>query len=176
MEHYICAAADRIDKRLLALGVTSCFFEGSMYIFIFFKFPALKMSHKLAGFPDDLPFGLIFAILMCAMMMGSMIYNYIITNHTSVTPTKLLVVNLSVAAASFFIPVLFRDERVTFWCFCVFEVCCGVYFPLMAYQKGKIIDDSVRANVYGLMRVPLNCFVVLVLSTTREGLIPRLEF
>lgn len=40
----------------------------------------------------------------------------------------------------------------------------------MAYQKGKIVDDSVRANVYGLMRVPLNCFVVLVLSTTREGI------
>jgi hypothetical protein len=39
----------------------------------------------------------------------------------------------------------------------------------MAYQKGKVIDDSVRANVYGLIRVPLNVFVVLVLSTTREG-------
>lgn len=38
-----------LDKRLIALGATSCFFEGSMYIFIFFKFPALKLSHKLAG-------------------------------------------------------------------------------------------------------------------------------
>lgn len=42
----------------------------------------------------------------------------------------------------------------------------------MAYQKGKVIDDSVRANVYGLIRVPLNVFVVLVLSTTREGMFP----
>jgi hypothetical protein len=55
------------------------------------------------------------------------------------------------------------------WCFCVFEICCGVYFPLMAYQKGKIVEDGVRANVYGLMRIPLNVFVVLVLSTTKEG-------
>ncbi|TVY18763.1 Molybdate-anion transporter [Lachnellula arida] len=158
------------DKRLLALGVTSCFFEGSMYIFIFFKFPALKLSHKLAGHQDDLPFGVIFAVLMCSMMTGSMIYNYTTTSHASITPTKLLIATLSVAAASFFLPVLIRDESVTFWCFCVFEVCCGVYFPLMAYQKGRIVDDSVRANVYGLMRVPLNCFVVLVLSTTREGM------
>ncbi|CAG8961757.1 hypothetical protein HYFRA_00006300 [Hymenoscyphus fraxineus] len=157
------------DKRLLALGATSCFFEGSMYIFIFFKFPALKLSHKLAGAADDLPFGLIFAILMCSMMLGSMLYNYLITYHSSIPPTKILVSMLSVAAASFFIPVLIRDERITFWCFCVFELCCGIYFPLMAYQKGKVIDDSVRANVYGLMRVPLNVFVVLVLSTTREG-------
>ena len=41
----------------------------------------------------------------------------------------------------------------------------------MAYQKGKVVDDGVRANVYGLMRVPLNIFVVLVLSTTREGML-----
>jgi MFS transporter, MFS domain-containing protein family, molybdate-anion transporter len=39
----------------------------------------------------------------------------------------------------------------------------------MAYQKGKIVEDGVRANVYGLMRIPLNVFVVLVLSTTKEG-------
>jgi hypothetical protein len=39
----------------------------------------------------------------------------------------------------------------------------------MAYQKGTVIDDGVRANVYGLMRIPLNVFVVLVLSTTKEG-------
>lgn len=40
----------------------------------------------------------------------------------------------------------------------------------MAYQKGKIIGDGVRANVYGIMRIPLNIFVVVVLSTTKEGL------
>lgn len=157
------------DKRLTALGLTSAFFEGSMYIFIFFKFPALKLAHKLAGAEDDLPFGLIFAILMCSMMLGSLLYNYLTTHHPSLSPTRLLIYVLSTAAASFFIPVLWRDEKITFWCFCIFEICCGVYFPLMAYQKGKVIDDGVRANVYGLMRVPLNVFVVLVLSTTKEG-------
>jgi MFS transporter, MFS domain-containing protein family, molybdate-anion transporter len=157
-----------------------------MYIFIFFKFPALKLSHKLRGAEDgqsltlpltqspsnsspDLPFGLIFAVLMCSMMLGSLLYNYIITHHSTISPTGLLIFTLSVASTSFFVPILIRDERVTFWCFCVFEICCGVYFPLMAYQKGKVIDDRVRANVYGLMRIPLNVFVVLVLSTTKEG-------
>jgi hypothetical protein len=42
------------DKRLAALGLTSAFFEGSMYIFIFFKFPALKLSHKLTGAEDGM--------------------------------------------------------------------------------------------------------------------------
>ncbi len=106
---------------------------------------------------------------MCSMMLGSLLYKYIMTHYPHITPTRLLVVTLSIAAASFFIPVLWRDERVTMWCFCIFEICCGVYFPLMAYQKGKIVEDGVRANVYGLMRIPLNIFVVLVLSTTKEG-------
>jgi MFS transporter, MFS domain-containing protein family, molybdate-anion transporter len=70
----------------------------------------------------------------------------------------------------FAIPVLIRDEKITFWSFCVFEVCCGLYFPLMAYQRGKIVEDGVRARMYGMMRIPLNVFVVLVLATTKEGI------
>jgi MFS family permease len=37
------------DARILALALTSCFFEGSLFLFIFFKFPALTLSHKVAG-------------------------------------------------------------------------------------------------------------------------------
>ncbi|KAH7330487.1 hypothetical protein BKA65DRAFT_509480 [Rhexocercosporidium sp. MPI-PUGE-AT-0058] len=157
------------DKQLRALGLTSCFFEGSMYIFIFFKFPALKLAHQLSGTLGELPFGLIFAILMSSMMLGSLFYNLITKRFPQLPPTRILIAVLFAASASLFIPVLCRDERITFWCFCLFELCCGVYFPLMAYQKGKMVDDSVRANVYGLMRIPLNVFVVLVLSTTKDG-------
>jgi hypothetical protein len=32
--------------------LVSGFFEGSLFLFIFFKFPALKLSHKLAGSTD----------------------------------------------------------------------------------------------------------------------------
>ncbi|KAK0103158.1 hypothetical protein ONS96_005767 [Cadophora gregata f. sp. sojae] len=157
------------DKQLRALGVISCFFEGSMYIFIFFKFPALKLAHQLSGTQGELPFGLIFAILMSSMVLGSLVYNHITTRYPHLPPSRMLIALLFISSASFFLPVVCRDERVTFWCFCLFEICCGFYFPLMAYQKGKMIDDSVRANVYGLMRIPLNVFVVLVLSTTKDG-------
>ena len=103
------------------------------------------------------------------MMLGSLLYNYISTHCPQLAPTRILIALLFTASATFFVPVVCRDERITFWCFCLFEVCCGIYFPLMSYQKGKMIDDSVRANVYGLMRIPLNVFVVLVLSTTKDG-------
>lgn len=37
------------DKNILTLALTSCFFEGSLFLFIFFKFPALKLCHELSG-------------------------------------------------------------------------------------------------------------------------------
>ncbi|UPX19196.1 uncharacterized protein EKO05_0009465 [Ascochyta rabiei] len=157
------------DTNILVLALASCFFEGSLFLFIFFKFPALKLSHKLAGSKEELPFGLIFAILMCSMMLGSLLYNNITTASTTFPAKRVLIGTLTVASACFFIPGHFRDERITLWCFCVFELCCGVYYPVMASIKGKLIDDSSRASVYTVLRIPLNAFVVLALSTTKEG-------
>ncbi|KAF2727528.1 DUF791-domain-containing protein, partial [Polyplosphaeria fusca] len=158
------------DSKILCLALASCVFEGSLFLFIFFKFPALTFSHNLAGSSSDLPFGLIFAILMCSMMFGSMIYNNISTSSSSISSSCILSCSLAIAALAFFIPTRIRDERVTLWCFCAFEICCGLYYPSMAYLKGKLIEDGSRATVYGILRIPLNIFVVAALSTTKEGM------
>jgi MFS transporter, MFS domain-containing protein family, molybdate-anion transporter len=39
----------------------------------------------------------------------------------------------------------------------------------MGAQKGRIVDDGVRANIYGVLRIPLNIFVVVAPTTTTEG-------
>ncbi|KAL6707357.1 hypothetical protein ACN47E_004136 [Coniothyrium glycines] len=157
------------DRNILILALTSCFFEGSLFLFIFFKFPALKLAHKITGSTDELPFGLIFAILMCSMMFGSLLYKHISTSPRPLPPQQILTGLLVLASACFFIPAYFRDERITLWSFCLFELCCGIYYPVMGSLKGKLIDDGMRANIYGILRVPLNVFVVLALSTTKEG-------
>lgn len=157
------------DRNILVLALTSCFFEGSLFLFIFFKFPALKLSHKLAGSKEELPFGLIFAILMCSMMFGSLMYKSLSTSANPYSSQRILTGVLVLASLCFFIPGHVRDERITLWCFCFFELCCGVYYPVMASLKGKLVDDGLRASVYGMLRIPLNVFVVLALSTTKEG-------
>ncbi|KAF2704291.1 DUF791-domain-containing protein [Pleomassaria siparia CBS 279.74] len=157
------------DPRILVLGLTSCFFEGSLFLFIFFKFPALKLSHKLAGSTEELSFGIIFATLMCSMMLGSMLHQHLSTSKTSIATHKLLAGTLMVAAMCFFIPVYIREEAITLWCFCGFEACCGIYFPLISYLRGQIVEDGARASIYGMLRIPLNIFVVVALSTTKEG-------
>lgn len=58
------------NKRILAVGIASCCFEGAMYLFIFFWSPALKSARLRAGSEAELPFGIIFASFMCAMMVG----------------------------------------------------------------------------------------------------------
>lgn len=102
-------------------------------------------------------------------MFGSMVYNNVTTSASKFPVTQVLVCTLGAASACFFLPAYVRDEAITLWCFCVFEVCCGLYYPAMASLKGKLVEDGARASVYGILRVPLNAFVVLALSTTKEG-------
>lgn len=113
-----------------------------------------------------MPFGIIFAALMCAMVLGS---QFFVHCSCLVKSSRLLMATLTVASACFTIPILFHNEAVTFWCFCVFEICCGIYFPSIAHLKEKIIEDRVRARVYGLMRIPLNLIVVMGLVLAKEG-------
>jgi MFS transporter, MFS domain-containing protein family, molybdate-anion transporter len=139
------------------------------------------------GTETHIPFGVIFATFMAAMMLGSLLFShlssplpsslsntktnafsrYIKTLHTS--PSTLLTLAILLSSTSLLLPVLLKSESLTFWAFCIFEACIGVYYPSMGAQKGRIVDDGVRANIYGLLRIPLNIFVVVALTTTVEG-------
>jgi MFS transporter, MFS domain-containing protein family, molybdate-anion transporter len=169
-----CLTSSDADKRLWALCITSCFFEGSMYLWIFFKFPALELSRELSGGKGtDLPFGVIFAALMCSMMLGSLFFTYYSSLPASrwvATSSTLLTVTLMVASLCFVVPVICQQEAATFWCFSIFEICCGIYFPSIAHLKEKYVDDGVRAKIYTIMRFPLNAFVFIGLVVTKEGI------
>ena len=156
------------DPRILALGLTTTFFEGSMYLFVFFWSPALISSRKLADNTDPPPFGIIFSCFMCAMMLGSLVFSAV-TPGTSRDAAKLMLTILALASYALLIPVLHRAEVLTFWSFALFEICVGLYFPTMSRLKSEIVGDAVRAKVYGLMRMPLNVFVVVALGITKDG-------
>jgi hypothetical protein len=44
-----CALTQLLGKNIIVLALTTCCFEGSLFLFIFFKFPALTLAHKQAG-------------------------------------------------------------------------------------------------------------------------------
>lgn len=39
----------------------------------------------------------------------------------------------------------------------------------MAFLKGQIVEDGRRGKVYGMLRLPLNVFVVVAHSLAEEG-------
>lgn len=139
-----------------------------------------------------LPFGLIFACYMVCIMIGSSGFN-ILCNKYKLSPgsyRKLLLTHVNthleqiasmllvVAGISLFIPVITSVRYVLFlWIliqskdmstvllsFLIFETCCGMYFPCMGTLRSKYIPEATRAAIMNFFRVPLNFFVVVVLT------------
>lgn len=158
--------ATMTDKRVLTIGLASTMFEGSMYLFVVLWSPVLVSA---SSSPETLPYGIIFASFMASTLLASLLYPRLLALVS--TPSRLLLSVLFAANAVFFAlgtgaP---RAEQVTFWLFCLFEACVGLYFPSMGYLKGKVVDDGVRAQVYGVLRIPLNVFVVVSLMFSSDG-------
>ena len=155
-----------------------------MYIFVFYWSAAMKSAHAFANHITDehdaanIPFGIIFATFMAAMMLGSLGFTYassasISTSHIRPSyyfaPSVLLTLASAGASISLDMVPVFKSEILTFCAFCVFEACIGIYFPSIGAQRAIIVDDGVRAKIYGILRIPLNIFVVVALTTTVEG-------
>ena len=153
-----------------------------MYIFVFYWSAAMKSAHALSLHVIDendaanIPFGVIFATFMAAMMLGSLGFTHASAASSRfpsiakfLTPSMLLTLAIAGASISLLFTVLIKDEFISFWAFCVFEACIGIYFPSMGAQRAAIVDDGVRAKIYGILRIPLNVFVVVALTTTVEG-------
>ncbi|KAK4187218.1 hypothetical protein QBC35DRAFT_452533 [Podospora australis] len=150
---------------ILSLALASTIFEGSMYLFVFFWAPALQ---SISSSASSLPYGVIFASFMAATLASSLVFN-IITSRGLISFSSLLPTILATSSACFFLSASPRTEQSTFWIFCLFEAAVGMYWPCMGYLKGKLIDDAVRAQVYGVLRIPLNVFVVISLLLTGDS-------
>lgn len=136
-----------------------------MYLFVFFWTPALKSAQTTTS---ALPYGLIFASFMASALAASLAFN-LITARQVVRYSTLLLAILATANFCFFSSVHPKSEQSTFWIFCLFEATVGMYWPCTGYLKGKLIDDGMRAQVYAILRIPLNLFVVVVLLYTGDG-------
>ena len=156
------------DRRILALTAVTTFFEGSMYIFVFFWAPTLISARSLEAAGSPLPFGLIFSCFMCAVMLGSTIFGFIKPDNVP-DACHLMLSILVLASYGLIFPTWQISEGWSFWSFVLFEVCVGLYFPTMSRLKSEVVDDAVRAKVYGFMRLPLNLFIAIALGLTRDG-------
>ncbi|KAI1661996.1 DUF791-domain-containing protein [Daldinia decipiens] len=144
---------------ILALGFASTMFEGSMYLFVFYWTPTIKSVQMSTG---ELPYGYIFSSFMASSMAAALIFN-ILMQKRLFKYSRLLIGVLLMANFCFVKLAGPKTEDATFWLFCLFEACVGMYWPCTGYLKGRLVDDDVRAKVYSILRIPLNIFVVVAL-------------
>ncbi|RIA89476.1 hypothetical protein C1645_772235 [Glomus cerebriforme] len=147
------------DSRVLAVGAVQSLFEASMYTFVFFWGPFLEIYHKSG---EGLPFGIIFASFMVAIMIGSLFYGNL-SGPRNVPLSDIAQGTLLLAGISLLFPLLYLNESTLFFFFTLFEVTCGLYFPTIGTLKAEVIPENLRATVSNLFRVPLNAFVVTLL-------------
>mmetsp|Transcript_8926 Transcript_8926/g.13729 ORF Transcript_8926/g.13729 Transcript_8926/m.13729 type:complete len:475 (+) Transcript_8926:104-1528(+) len=155
------------SRDILLCGLTSSLFEGSMYIFVFMWTPALQaLSEK----DTTLPFGLIFSTFMVSAMAGSSIFSILVAKFK----VEVMAVGVfAVSAVSMALVCIGSTDVMIFTGMLLFEVCVGMYFPIMGTMKSMIVPEDKRAAIYNLYRIPLNLIVLFSLLT---DLTPTISF
>ncbi len=154
------------SERVLLLGVIQSCFESAMYIFVFMWTPALETAMKAAlpvgsgEVPLGLPHGVVFAGFMVCTMIGSKLFELIVAVRPVEHGMRWVFV---VASAALAMPILTSNASLLLAGFCVFEVCCGIYWPGSGTMRSKYIQEEVRSTVMNVFRIGLNAIVVLVL-------------
>jgi len=147
----------RKNPSVLALGLVQSLFEGAMYSFVFEWTPALTKEEG-----STLPYGTIFATFMVCCMAGSQLVPMVLARYSPQQALPAVFVVSAVALAA--VPL---DDvlggALAFYGFLVFELCVGLYFPLMGMLKSQVVPEQHRSTLYNLFRVPLNVIVLVVL-------------
>lgn len=157
--------------RIFTVTYVTTFLEGSMYIMVFSWAGILISADKPSNNSASLPFGIIFASFMSSMTLGSYIFEIATRNgnHSLQASSHAIQIALSFAASGLLLAVMFERAIFRFWALCLFELSLGIYFPAVAYVKGILVPEEHRAKIYGAMRVPVNAFVMFVLSKVEDS-------
>ena len=139
------------------MGITQALFEGSMFIMVFLWTPFLEAA---AGKANSVPHGLTFAIFMVAIMVGSKLFGIAVGTYQAQLAT-LGAVAMAVGALAFWAIVwLELNAGGVLAAFVLFELACGLYFPAVGTQKGKLVPESVRSTMTNIFRMGVNIIVI----------------
>lgn len=132
-----------ITRPIVIIGLIQSLFESTMYCFVFHWTPLVD---------GRLPLGFVFCLMMIACALGPRIKVLTLRNTLIISALSL-----------FIIPIAASEIGLLVGVFMLYEMCIGSYFANVARLKCKYVDDSHRATVYNLFRVPLNFIVLVVL-------------
>ncbi|CAG8851090.1 20032_t:CDS:2, partial [Racocetra persica] len=96
---------------------------------------------------------------MVAIMIGSLFYGYL-SGPMNIPLSNIASGTFLIASISLFLPLLIENEFLLFILFIVFELTCGLYFPLIGTFRAKVISEDIRA-VQSLYEASMYIFVFL---------------
>lgn len=155
------AAAIRASPHVLLLGLMQMLFEGSMHAFVFLWTPVLQ---SVSGAEKrDLPCGQLFSCYMASLAVGSSAYRMLLGGGEGGGQGAGGVVFL-LAGVAFSAAFMAKEFESAVLAFVVFEVCCGLYFPMISTLRSEHIPEESRGAVMSLFRLPVNVVVIVVLT------------
>ena len=158
------------DRRILFVGAVQALFEGAMYIFVLQWPPAIRAA-VVSRFNEavNVPYGKIFSCFMASCLLGTTAFGSlqkkgIQTETTSFGMLTVATVAMGVATAT----VSGSNMGGLTAALLAFEVCVGMYFPLIGTLRSKYIPDSHRSVIMNLFGIPLNLIVVSVFLSIKK--------
>ena len=85
-----------------------------MYLWIFFWSAAINNARSQIQIQEDLSFGLIFSCFMCAMMLGSLVFNLTMPSHDVSSASSILMKVTTLASCCFLLTILLKKEMMIF--------------------------------------------------------------
>lgn len=152
----------RSDWRIASLGLGQSAFEGAMYSFVFMWTPALKSPDESGEETTSLYLGLIFAVFMVCVMIGSSLFKMFSVRRETLYKIPIVLHSLAFFSMAM-ITMFFEYKFVVYAMFLLFEMTVGLFYPSYGVIKSEKIPEDIRSAVMSIFRMPLNAFVVLLL-------------
>ncbi|KAJ3341310.1 hypothetical protein HDU93_005280 [Gonapodya sp. JEL0774] len=127
------------DKAILATGLIQVLFETCMYVFVFLWSPVLE------DLVTDVPYGLVFACFMVAIMIGSVLFRWMLDRGW--TGKDMAKLQMTLSSVSMVALVVSKNLYVVYTAFILFEMCCGIHFPLAGTLRSKYVPEDSRATI-----------------------------
>jgi len=144
------------NRNIILICCAQTLFESAMYIFVFLWTPVL-------GENQEIHHGWIFSVMLMFCMVGSEILQI---TRKNISLENIGVCTFAVASVLFFVLTVTEVYIGKLLLFCFYEMCCGIYFPLLSSLRSTYISDDLRATLTALCRIPLNIIVIGILMNT----------
>lgn len=147
-------ASIEAEPKRCYLGLCQSLFEGCIYVWVFYWTPSIATEET----KSLVPYGLVFATYMAALMIGGAIPDLLPVESVAFPLHCVAALTCAVSAA------FFDNKFVVLLAFVLYEGSVGVYFPTAGTLRSVHLDESTRSAVMNIFRVPLNMFVVAMLQ------------